>query len=110
MQTSLSRHIQKISKLSDVLQERNEELGEINARVKEADDMKMKLIHKIADKMILPIKEIDGVVATLDEQRSNLKKEDLQTMSEQMMSNTKAVTDLLDQMLNIPKKKKKKTS
>ncbi len=110
MQTSLSRHIQKISKLSDVLQERNEELAEINARVKEADDMKMKLIHKIADKMILPIKEIDGVVATLDEQRSNLKKEDLQTMSEQMMSNTKAVTDLLDQMLNIPKKKKKKTS
>ena len=110
MQTSLVRNIEQISKLSETLQSRNEELSGINARVKEADNMKMTLIHKIADKMILPIKEIDGQVATLDEQRANMTQEDIQTMSDQMMVHTKAVTDLLDQMLEIPKKKKKETS
>ena len=33
--------------------------------------------------------------------------DDVQTMSEEMMVHTKAITDLLDQMLDIPKKKKK---
>lgn len=105
MQTSLSRNIQQISKLSEALRERNEELDAIHTRVKEADDVKMNLIHKIADKMIMPIKEIEGVVTNLDAHRKNMKKEDIQAMSEEMMSHTKEITDLLDQMLNIPKKK-----
>lgn len=110
MQTSLSRNIQQISQLSESLKERNEELGGIHAQVKEADNVKMNLIHKIADKMIMPIKEIDSVVTHLDEQRANLKKEEMQALSEEMMGHTKTITDLLDQMLDIPKKKKTKTS
>lgn len=110
MQTSLSRNLQQINQLSDSLKERNEELSGIHAHIKEADNVKMNLIHKIADKMIMPIKEIDGVVTNLDERRANLKKEDVNSMSEAMMAHTKTITDLLDQMLDIPKKKKKKTS
>ena len=96
--------------MSEALKERNEELGAIHAQVTEADNVKMNLIHKIADKMIRPIKEIDSVVTHLDEQRANLKKEEMQSLSEEMMAHTKTITDLLDQMLDIPKKKKKKTS
>ena len=110
MQTSLSRHIEQISQLSGTLKERNEELKAIHTQVKDADNMKMKLIHKIADKMILPIKEIEGVVSNLDERRENIQNEDIQAMSGEMMNHTKTITDLLDQMLDIPKKKKKKTS
>ena len=106
MQTSLLRHIQKISQLSDTLKSRNEELSDINAQIREADNIKMELIHKIADKMILPIKEIEGVITNLESRREHLKKEDVQPMSEQMMTHTKEITDLLDQMLEIPKKKK----
>ena len=68
--------------------------------------MKMTLIHKIADKMIMPIKGIDGIVTELDNRRADLKKEDLKSMSDEMMAHTKVITDLLDQMLDIPKKKK----
>ena len=110
MQTSLSRNLQQINQLSDSLKERNEELSGIHAHIKEADNVKMNLIHKIADKMIMPIKEIDSVVTNLEEHRTNLKKEYIQTISEEMMAHTKTITDLLDQMLDIPKKKKKKTS
>lgn len=106
MQASLSRHVQQINQLSIILKERNEELGTIHAQVQEADNMKMKLIHKIADKMILPIKEIESVVTELDGNHTNLQKEDIRTMSEAMMIHTKTITDLLDQMLGIPKKKK----
>ena len=107
MQTSLSRNIQQISQLSETLKENNEELAEIHAHVKEADNVKMNLIHKIADKMIMPIKEIEGVVNHLEERRESVTVDDVQTMSEEMMVHTKAITDLLDQMLDIPKKKKK---
>lgn len=110
MKTSLSRNIQQLSQLSETLKERNEELSAIHAHVKEADDVKMNLIHKIADKMIMPIKEIEGVVANLEEHRADLKKEDVSNMSEEMMGHTKVITDLLDQMLDIPKKRKKKIS
>lgn len=110
MQTSLSRNIQQLSQLSDTLKERNEELGAIHARVKDADNVKMKIIHNIADKMIMPIKEIEGVVTNLEGRRADLQKEDVQKMSEEMMGHTKVITDLLDQMLDIPKKKKKKSS
>ena len=106
MQTSLSRHIQQVSQVSEALKERHEELGAIHARVKEADNMQMTLIHKIADKMIMPIKGIDGIVTELDNRRADLKKEDLKSMSDEMMAHTKVITDLLDQMLDIPKKKK----
>ncbi|MBO7593158.1 MAG: HAMP domain-containing protein [Bacteroidaceae bacterium] len=107
MQTSLSRNIQQLSQMSEVLKERNEELGAIHAQVTEADNVKMNLIHKVADKMIMPIKEIESVVDKLEERRANLTKEDVHMMSEEMMSHTKVITDLLDQMLDIPKKKKK---
>ena len=107
MQTSLSRNIQQISQLSETLKENNEELAEIHAHVKEADNVKMNLIHKIADKMIMPIKEIEGVVNHLEERRESVTVDDVRTMSEEMMVHTKAITDLLDQMLDIPKKKKK---
>ena len=107
MQTSLSRNIQQIGQMSDTLKERNEELGAIHDHVKEADNTKMNLIHKIADKMIMPIKGIDGIVTELDEHHADLKKETVQSMSEEMMVHTKAITDLLDQMHDIPKKQKK---
>ena len=106
MQTSLVRNIQQINQMSETLKSRNEELSDINAKVREAENMKMGLIHKIADKMILPIKEIEGVIANLEARRENLQKDDVQSMSEQIMTHTKAITGLLDQMLEIPKKKK----
>ena len=82
-------------------------MSEIHAHVKEADNVKMNLIHKIADKMIMPIKEIEGVVTQLEERREDIQKEDITKMSEEMMGHTKTITDLLDQMLDIPKKRKK---
>ena len=51
-------------------------------------------------------KGIDGIVTELDNRRADLKKEDLKSMSDEMMAHTKVITDLLDQMLDIPKKKK----
>jgi len=110
MHTSLSLNIQQMNDLSETLKERNEELGAIHAKVREADNLKMNFIHKIADKMIMPIKGIDGGVAHLEENCENITKEETQTLSEQMMSHAKAITDLLEQMLEIPKKKKNKTS
>jgi K+-sensing histidine kinase KdpD len=110
MHTSLSLNIQQMNDLSETLKERNEELGAIHAKVREADNLKMNFIHKIADKMIMPIKGIDGSVAHLEENCENITKEETQTLSEQMMSHAKAITDLLEQMLEIPKKKKNKTS
>ena len=110
MQTSLSRNIAQLSQLSETLKENNEELDAIHAHVKEADNVKKNLIHKIADRMILPIKEIGGVVSDLEERRSNVTKDDIQTMSDEIMVHTRMITDLLDQMLDIPNKKKKKTS
>ena len=107
MQTSLSRNIHQLNQASEVLKERNDELSAIHAHVKEAENVKMNLIHKIADKMILPIKEIEGVVTQLEEHREDIQKEDMANMSDVMMSHTKTITDLLDKMLDIPKKRKK---
>lgn len=107
MQTSLSRNIHQLNQVSEVLKERNDELSAIHAHVKEADNVKMNLIHKIADKMILPIKEIEGVVTQLEEHHEDIQKEDMANMSDVMMSHTKTITDLLDKMLDIPKKRKK---
>ena len=104
MQTSLAHHIDQMNFLSETLKERNETLGAIHEQVREGDNMKMNLIHKIADKMILPIKGIDSVVSELDEKRSSLTRENLQSMSDEVMTHTKSITDLLDKMLEIPKK------
>ncbi len=107
MQTSLAHHIDQMNFLSETLKERNETLGAIHEQVREGDNMKMNLIHKIADKMILPIKGIDSVVSELDEKRSSLTRENLQSMSDEVMTHTKSITDLLDKMLEIPKKNRR---
>lgn len=107
MQTSLYRHIQQMRKLSRNLKEQNETLGAIHEEVKDADNIKMNLIHKIADKMILPIKGIVAIVDDLSARHAELKKDDVVSMSEDVMNHTKTITDLLDQMLDIPKKNKK---
>ena len=94
-------------KLSRNLKEQNETLGAIHEEVKDADNIKMNLIHKIADKMILPIKGIVAIVDDLSARHAELKKEDVVSMSEDVMNHTKTITDLLDQMLDIPKKNRK---
>lgn len=105
MQTSLSRQIQEMNQLSETLKERNEALGAIHEQVQETDNMKMNLIHRIADKMIMPIRGIAGVVTRLEEHCEEISQEDIDTMSDELMGHTKSVTDLLDQMYGIPKQK-----
>lgn len=105
MQTALSKHIDRIKLLSENLQRRNEELSIIHQQTEEEDQMKMSLIHKIADKMVPPAKTIDIIVGNLREHYASITQEQLQPMSEQVLAQTKSMTDLLDRMLKTPRKR-----
>lgn len=108
MQIALSKHIDKIKILSDNLQRRNEELKVIHQQTEEENQMKMTLIHKIADKMVLPAKSINNIVSNLREHYETITPEELQPMSEIVLTQTKAMTDQLDRMLKTPRKEQTK--
>lgn len=110
MQTALSKHIDRIKTLSENLQHRNEELNIIHQQTEEENQMKMSLIHKIADKMVPPAKSIDIIVGNLREHYQSITPDRLQPMSEQVLAQTKTMTDLLDRMLKTPQKKPIKNS
>jgi methyl-accepting chemotaxis protein len=110
MQTALSKHIDRIQMLSENLQRRNEELNIIHQQTEEENQMKMSLIHKIADKMVAPAKSIDAIMSNLRSHYESITPEQLKPMSEQVLTQTKSMTDLLDRMLRTPRKKPTTTS
>ncbi len=110
MQTALSKHIDRIQMLSENLQRRNEELNIIHQQTEEENQMKMSLIHKIADKMVAPAKSIDAIMSNLRSHYESITPEQLKPMSEQVLIQTKSMTDLLDRMLRTPRKKTTTTS
>lgn len=106
MQQALEKNLREMTEVSDGLKKRNDELGLAYEHVREADRVRMNLVHRIADKMIPPVVAIDGVVTNLQKSPS-LKQEVVQPLSQQLMAQIKTLTKLLDQLLTIPQNKDK---
>jgi light-regulated signal transduction histidine kinase (bacteriophytochrome) len=106
MQTSMVHHINEMNHVSAELQQRNTELSAIKIQVEESNRMKTDLIHQIADKMIPPVKMLEGAMKELKSNYEHLTSADIHTMVENVIANAKGITSLIDKMLQFPQKKK----
>lgn len=104
MQKALSQYIEEISQLSTTLKERNVSLNDIYAQIQESDMMKTTILHKIADKMIPPVKIINSMVRNVHDNHANMKPEEILPVSDIILKQIKIVTDLLDKMTNVLQK------
>ena len=106
MQSSLVRNINEMNKVSEELQQRNNELSEIKNKVEESSRLKTNLIHQIADKMIPPVKLLESVMKELSSNYEFLTAADIHSMTDSVIANAKNITSLIDKLLQYPQKKK----
>lgn len=106
MQSSLVRNINEMNKVSEELQQRNDELSEIKNKVEESSRLKTNLIHQIADKMIPPVKLLESVMKELSSNYEFLTAADIHSMTDSVIANAKNITSLIDKLLQYPQKKK----
>lgn len=98
MQQSLTKHIKRISQLSDALKERNASLSAVYARTQEVNQAKDEVLHKIADKMVLPTKMIESTMEEIQEKFPNMTQEEITPLAETVMEHIETISHQVDIM------------
>ena len=108
MQQSLDTYTHELRSETTTLEKRNQELLEAYERAKEDERMKTAILHKMPDKMAVPVAEISTtakqVCDHLGEQTLDIKK-----ATKTMRDNADQVTVLLDEMIRAAQEERRQT-
>ena len=108
MQQSLDTYTQELRSETTTLEKRNQELLEAYERAKEDERMKTAILHKMPDKMAVPVAEISTtakqVCDHLGEQTLDIKK-----ATKTMRDNADQITVLLDEMIRAAQEERRQT-
>ena len=108
MQQSLDTYTHELRSETMTLEKRNQELLEAYERAKEDERMKTAILHKMPDKMAVPVAEISTtakqVCDHLGEQTLDIKK-----ATKTMRDNADQITVLLDEMIRAAQEERRQT-
>ena len=108
MQQSLDTYTHELRSETMTLEKRNQELLEAYERAKEDERMKTAILHKMPDKMAVPVAEISTtakqVCNHLGEQTLDIKK-----ATKTMRDNADQITVLLDEMIRAAQEERRQT-
>ena len=108
MQQSLDTYTHELRSETTTLEKRNQELLEAYERAKEDERMKTAILHKMPDKMAVPVAEISTtakqVCDHLGEQTLDIKK-----ATKTMRDNADQITVLLDEMIRAAQEERRQT-
>ena len=108
MQQSLDTYTHELRSETTTLEKRNQELLEAYERAKEDERMKAAILHKMPDKMAVPVAEISTtakqVCDHLGEQTLDIKK-----ATKTMRDNADQITVLLDEMIRAAQEERRQT-
>ena len=108
MQQSLDTYTHELRSETTTLEKRNQELLEAYQRAKEDERMKTAILHKMPDKMAVPVAEISTtakqVCDHLGEQTLDIKK-----ATKTMRDNADQITVLLDEMIRAAQEERRQT-
>ena len=99
MQRSLRNNIQEVRQQTEMLEQQNAELEEAYERTKEEERVKSKVLHKMSNKMSDPVSYITILARSICERRHEMSDEEVNKMVDNILSSTKQVTQLLDEMI-----------
>jgi len=108
MQEALGIHVAELERLSDTLQQQGERLRETYTQAQEADRVKTSFLHHVTDQMQAPVGVINKDVHELCEHCRDLKPEEADRLVESLQTQSKTITELLDDLLNIAEGDRKK--
>ncbi len=104
MQRSITDYLEETHRRNSVLSDHNGALEVAYERAKEADHAKSAFLQNMTDMMVPPVKAINEIVDTIYEEQEHLRLSRISTMAEQMEKQTKIVTSLLSQILDVSEK------
>ena len=105
MRRSIRKHLDEIDRNREMLDEQNRTLKEAQEHAKEADRVKAAFLQNMTDQMSEPATDIANIVAELGQNKDKLNREQVAKLASRMEANTKAMTTLLDRMLDVSIKK-----
>lgn len=108
MQQSISQHIAHITQLTEVLQQRSNDLKLAYEQAREADRMKDAVIMNMSDRMEQSVKAIHTTVADFRQHIADMDAEECENMAEKIRTHTETTTELLGNLLDIADRKKTK--
>ena len=106
MQLSIAQHIARITHLTDVLSQRNEDLKIAYEQAREADRMKDAVILNMSDRMEQSVKVVHNTIADFRQHATDMNAEEFHQMAEKIREHTEMTTAVLDNMLDIADKKR----
>ena len=105
MQQSLSAHVKELEQLTATLNERGEGLQQAYAKTKEGDRLKTAFLHNMTNQMVDPSDSIISTVNALCKDSGQATQEDLDRYVENINSQGKAITELLNNLLDLSQEK-----
>ena len=99
MRRSIRQHIDKIKHTREKLDDQSVALSEATEQMKEADKVKTAFLRSMTDQMEEPVNDIMKLVTELKDKGGELTQEQIRQLSDQMDSDTRTVTTLLDRTL-----------
>lgn len=99
MRRSIRQHIDKIKHTREKLDDQSVALSEATEQMKEADKVKTAFLRSMTDQMEEPVNDIMKLVTKLKDKGGELTQEQIRQLSDQMDSDTRTVTTLLDRTL-----------
>ena len=105
MQQSIGTHIARISQLTEVLSQRNNDLQQAYEQVRETDRMKDAVIRNVSDRMGQSVKAIGAIVGNFREHIDTMEAEECRQMSEKIRTHTDTTTELLGHLLDTADRK-----
>lgn len=100
MQQALASHVGQLQQLTDTLQQRGESLEEAYSKAKQADNMKMAVLHNMTNQMLSPAATIYECVDSLNSHADSLSPKETDRRTELLEQQSEAITELLTNLLN----------
>lgn len=106
MQLSINQHIDDITRLTEVLRQRNEDLKLAYEQAREADRMKDAVILNMSDRMEQSVKVIHATVDDFRQRVTDMDAKECRSMADKIQKHTEITTEVLINLLDIADKKK----
>ncbi|MBQ6966164.1 MAG: hypothetical protein IJP82_10855 [Bacteroidaceae bacterium] len=108
MQQNISTHITHISKLTEMLRQRNIDLQQAYEQAREASRIKDAIIKNVSDRMGHTVKAIGVIVNDVRQRILTMDANECHKMSERIQIHTETTKELLGQLLDIAERKEEK--
>jgi len=102
MQRSLASYMEEMQQKQDTLSRQNAELQESYSKAQEYENLKAKFLHQMTEKIVSPVETISKLTDTIGKDYQTLTKAEMTKIQTDIISATEDVTQLLDQLLNVP--------